>query len=73
MEAVQIGAAVGAIAHGCVTVRDELVVVGTEGLPGLLCRLLQHYDHVGTHEERRVALLVVVQGRVVVDLVVLVL
>lgn len=68
-----VSATVGTIAHCCVTVRDELVVVRAEGLPGLVGRLLEHDDHEGPHQEGSVTLLRVLQGRVVINLVVLVL
>ena len=69
----EVGAAVGAITHGGVTIGDEFVVVRAERLPGLVCRLVQHDNHEGAHQEGRVALLGVVQARVMIDLVVLVL
>ena len=72
-EAVMICAAVGAITHRGVTIGDELVVVRTERLPCLICRLAQDYDHEGAHQESRVTLLGVVQARVVIYFVVLVL
>lgn len=73
LEAVVVSAAVSAIAHRCVTVGNKLVVVGTEGLPGLISGLLKHNDHEGTHKEGSVALLRVLERCVVVDFVVLVL
>lgn len=72
-EAMMICAAVGAITHRGVTIGDELVVIWTERLPCLICRLAQDYDHEGAHQEGRVTLLVVVQARVVIYFVVLVL
>lgn len=68
-----VGATVGTVTHGRITVGDELVVVGAESLPGLIGRLLEHNDHKGTHKESCVALLGVVERRVVIDLIVLVL
>ena len=56
----QVSATVGAITHGGVAVGDEFVVVRTEGLPGLVGRFVEHYEHKGAHEEGRVALLSVV-------------
>lgn len=73
LEAVVVGATVGTVTHGRITVRDKLVVVGAEGLPSFIRRLLEHNDHKGTHKESRVALLGVVQRCVVIDLIVLVL
>ena len=73
LEAVQVGATVGTVAHSSITVRNELVVVGAESGPGVISRLFEHDDHEGAHEEGSVALLGVVEGGVVVDLVVLVL
>ena len=72
-EAMMICATVGAITHRCVTIGDKLVVVWTERLPCLVCRLAQDYDHEGAHQECRVTLLSVVQARVVIYFVVLVL
>ena len=72
-EAMMICATVGTITHRCVTIGDKLVVVWTERLPCLVCRLAQDYDHEGAHQEGRVTLLVVVQARVVIYFVVLVL
>jgi len=73
LEAVVVSALVGTIAHGGITVGDELVVVGAEGGPRFVSRLFQHDDHEGAHQEGSIALLRVVQRRVVVNLVVLVL
>ena len=73
LEAVEVSAAVSTVTHGCITVRNEFVVVGTECLPGLVSRLLEHDNHEGSHEESGVALLGVVQRSVVVNFVVLVL
>ena len=73
LEAVMVSATVGTIAHCCVTVGDELVVVGTEGLPGFVGGLFEHDDHEGSHEEGSIALLRVLKRSVVVNLVVLVL
>ena len=73
LEAMVVSALVGTIAHGGITVGDELVVVWAEGGPSFVCRLLQHDDHESAHQEGCVALLRVVQRRVVVNLVVLIL
>ena len=69
----QVGAAIGTITHSRVAVRDELVVVGAERRPGLICRLVQADDHESAHKEGRVTLLVVIQAGVVIDFVVLIL
>jgi len=73
LEAVQVGAAVRAVAHRGVAVGNELVVVGAERVPGLVGRLFETDYHEGAHEERRVALLGVVKRSVVVNFIVLVL
>ena len=69
----EVCAAVGAITHGGVTIGDKFVVVRAERLPCLVCRLVQHNNHEGAHQEGRITLLGVVQARVVIDLVVLIL
>ena len=68
-----VGAAIGTVAHCRVSIGNELVVIGAEGLPSLFRALVQDDDHEGSHEERRITLLVIVQARVVVDLIVFVL
>ena len=73
LEAVVVSTPVSTVAHCRVTVRDELVVVGTESLPGVVSTLVQDDDHEGSHKEGCIALLGVVEGCVVVDLVVLIL
>jgi len=69
----KVGAAVRAVSHRRISVRNELVLVGAESLPGFLGGLFENDNHEGTHEEGRVALLGVVERRVVVDFVVLIL
>ena len=73
LEAVQVCATVGTVAHCRVAIWDELVVVRAESLPGIIGRLVEDDNHEGAHEESSVALLGVVKGSVVIDLVVLVL
>lgn len=73
LEAVQIGTTIGAVAHGGVTIGNELVVVGAEGVPGVFCGLLEADYHKGTHQEGGVALLGIVERRVMINLVVLIL
>ena len=73
LEAVEVGATVGTVTHGRITVGNKLVVVGAERLPGLICGLFEHDDHKSAHQEGCVALLGVVQRCVVINLVVLVL
>ena len=68
-----VGTPVRTVAHGSVSVRDELVVVGAESRPGLVRAFLKDNNHEAAHQEGRVRLLVIIQARVVVDLVVLVL
>lgn len=72
-QAVLVRAPVGAVAHCRISVRDELVVVGSEGRPGFRSTLLENNYHEAAHQECRIGLLVIIQARVVVDLVVLVL
>ena len=48
-------------------------MVGSEGRPGFRSTLLENNYHEAAHQECRIGLLVIVQARVVVDLVVLVL
>ena len=73
LKAVLVCATVGAVTHCRVTVRNELVVVGTEHRPCLISRLLQDDDHESAHQEGCVTLLGVVQASIVVDLIVLIL
>ena len=51
LETVMICAAVGAITHSRIAIRDELVVVWAECLPCLVSRLMQDDDHEGAHQE----------------------
>ena len=73
LEAVVINALVRASSHGGVSVGQELVLVGSEGGPGVVSCLLQDNDHEGTHQEGSVGLLCIVQRCVMVDLVGLIL
>lgn len=57
-------AAVCAVPVGCITVGSEVLLVGCEGFPGMLCRLLQNDDHEGSHEKCTVSLLVELARRV---------
>ena len=68
-----VGTPVRTVAHGSVSVRDKLVVVRAESRPGLVRAFLKDNNHEAAHQEGRVRLLVIIQARVVVDLVVLVL
>ena len=73
LQAVLICAPVGAVTHCRVPVRDEFIVIWSECLPSLLSTLLQDDYHEAAHEEGCVRLFVIIQARIVIDLVVLIL
>ena len=64
---------VRARAHGCISERNEPVVVRREYFPRILGRFVENNDHEGAHEEGSVRLLGVVERSVVVNFVLLVL
>lgn len=63
------GTLVRAGTHGRVSERRKFMVVRLENLPGIARRSLQDDDHEGTHEERCVCLLGVIETRVMVNLI----
>ena len=73
LETVQIYAFVGASSHSGVSIGQELILVRLEGSPGLICTLLEDYDHERAHKEGSVGLFGVIKRSVVVNLVALVL
>ena len=73
LQTVLICAPVGAVTHCRVPVRNELIVIWSESLPSLIGTLLQNNYHEAAHQEGGVRLFVIVQARVVIDLVVLIL
>ena len=73
LEAVQVDAFVRACSHRGVSIGQELVLVGPEGSPCVVSCLLEDDDHEGTHQERGVCLLCIVERRVMVNLVALIL
>ena len=73
LETVESRAPVRAGAHGCISKRDQFVVVGAERLPCFFSCLLEDNDHEAAHEDGCIALLRIVQACVVIDLVALVL
>ena len=73
LQAVLVSAAVSTVSHRRVSIWNELIVIWAESLPRLISTLFEDDDHEGTHQERRIALFVIIQACVVVDLVVFVL
>lgn len=55
--------------HGCVSKRYELVLIGSEYFPSIICRFLLVYDDVAAHQKGGVGLLRVVEGSIVINLV----
>jgi len=53
-------AAVSTITHRRVSVGNEFIVIWAEGLPCLISTLFEYNDHEGSHQERSIALLVVI-------------
>ena len=73
LEAVQVCATIGTVAHCRVTVWNEFVVVRAESLPGIVSGLVKDNNHKGVHKESSITLFCVVERCVVIDFVVLVL
>jgi len=61
LEAVIVGAFVRACSHRGVSIGQELVLVGSEGCPGIVSCLLQDNDHESAHEECSVRLFCIVE------------
>ena len=61
LEAVIVGALVGARAHSRVAVRQKFVVIRLEDGPRLVSTLLEHNNHEATHQEGGVCLLCIVK------------
>lgn len=70
LEAVVVSTFVGTSTHSSIPVWQELIMVRLKCLPCLLSTLLEHDDHVCSHEEGGIGLFCVVETGIVIDFVV---